>query len=463
MPAVKRVHRLLLVTLAVSAGLTVLFATVPALSFSYRSPDAYVVIETTSTLVAVLVGFLLYGRLRDTARKSDLLLLVALGLVALTNLGRTVAPAFDGANNEEIWGPQSARLIAAAMLAAAAVAPDAPLVHPNRRFAYVWLWSAGVAATVAIITLTSTGLSTGIDPTFSPADAKHSLFHDSGLLLAVEFACMLLFLIAALGFARRAERTDDQLFAWLAIGTGLAAVARFNWILFPSVYSNWLFIGDFFRLAAYLAILIGGLGEITRSQRAAAGAAVLDERQRIARDLHDRLAQDLAFISREGMRLAEGDERAAVLASSARDALRMSREAINNLRSSDAPLNVAIANLAEALVGRHGVRLRMELDKEAHAEAQTRDDLLCIVAESISNAVRHGDPTEIRIRLEAHEPEGLALTIADDGHGFEAQASWVSKNGFGLESMRTRVERLGGQFRLRSQLGYGTTVEVALP
>jgi signal transduction histidine kinase len=163
------------------------------------------------------------------------------------------------------------------------------------------------------------------------------------------------------------------------------------------------------------------------------------------------------------MRLAQGDERAAVLASSARDALRMSREAINNLRSSDAPLNVAIANLAEALVGRHGVRLRMELDKEAHAEAQTRDDLLCIVAESISNAVRHGDPTEIRIRLEAHEPEGLALTIADDGHGFEAQASWVSKNGFGLESMRTRVERLGGQFRLRSQLGYGTTVEVALP
>jgi signal transduction histidine kinase len=453
----------LAVTLTVAVGLTVVFSVSPTLDFSYGSRDAYAAIGTLSIVVAALVGFLLYGRMRDTATRSDLLLFVALSLIALTNLARAVAPAFDGGNNSVIWAPETVRLIAGAMLAAAALAPNARLRNPDRLVAYGWTLLASAAAVGAIVAATSNGLFTGIDPSFSGGDEEQSLFHASGLLLAAELVCMVLFAVASIGFARRAERTGDRLFAWLAIGTGLAAVARLSWILFPAVYANWIFFGDVLRLAAYLAILAGALGEIARLQSRAAKAAVLEERERIARDLHDGLAQDLAFISTEGMRLAEHDQRAADLATVARNTLQGSREAIQDLKSSDGPLDVAIADLATTLVERHGCRLRLELDEDASAGAGARGDLLCIVAESISNAVRHGSATEVRIRLEANNGDGLALTISDNGHDHDPESPVMSQGGFGLAGMRTRVERLGGQFQCASRPGSGTTVEVVLP
>jgi signal transduction histidine kinase len=457
-----RIRLSLVVVLTLAASLTVVFAALPGLEFSYGSPAAYQAIGTLSIVVAALVGFLLYGRMRDTASRSDLLLFVALSLVALTNLARAVAPAFDGGNNGVIWGPETARLIAVGMLAAAALAPDARLRNPDRRIAYGWTLLASAAAIAAVVAAASTGLSTGIDPSFSPAE-QQSLFHASGLLLAGEFVCMLLFVAASIGFAGRAERTGDRLFAWLALGTGLAAVARLSWILFPAVHPDWIFFSDILRVAAYLAILAGVLGEIVRLQRRAARAAVLEERERIARDLHDGLAQDLAFISTEGMRLAEHDQRAADLATVARSTLQGSREAIQDLKSSDGPLDVAIADLATTLVDRHGGRLRLELDEDASTGVQARGDLLCIVAESISNAVRHGAATEVGIRLQANNGDGLALTISDNGQGFEPESPVISQGGFGLAGMQTRVERLGGHFQLRSRPGSGTTVEVALP
>jgi signal transduction histidine kinase len=413
--------------------------------------------------VAALVGFLLYGRMRDTAMRSDVLLFVALSLVALTNLARVVAPSFDGGNNEVIWGPEAARLIATAMLATAALAPNARLRNPDRRIAYGWTLLISVAVIAALVAAASSGLSTGVEPSFSTADENQSLLHASGLLIAAELVCMVLFAVSSIGFARRAERTGDRLFAWLAIGTGLAAVARLSWILLPEAYPDWIFFGDVLRLAAYLAILAGALGEITRLQNRAATAAVLEERERIARDLHDGLAQDLAFISTEGMRLAEHDQRAADLATVARTTLQGSRDAIQDLKSSDGSLDVAIADLATTLVDRHGGRLRLDLDGGASAGVQARGDLLCIVAESISNAVRHGSATEVRIQLQANNGHGLALTISDNGQGFEPQPSGDSRDGLGVQGMRTRVERLGGEFRLRSQPGSGTSVEVALP
>lgn len=458
-----RIRLSLLITLVVAVAITLLIAILPALSFGHRIPDAHVAIETALTLVAMLVSFLLYGRLRDTGRRSDLLLFTALTLLALSNLGMALGPAFDGRNNEVIWAPVSARLIAAAILTAGAFAPDAPLRRPDRALAYVCIGVAGAAGIAAVIAASSSGLSTGIDPSLSPTAAGQPLFEGSALFVGAQLACMLLLVTAAFGLVRRAERHHDQLLSWLAIGTGLAAVARLNSILFPSVYSDWVFSGDLVRFAAYLAILVGALGEIARSQRTAARAAMLEERQRIARDLHDRLAQDLAFISREGMRLAEHHEEVADLAGAAQSALGVSREAIHDLSSSDAPLCVALADLATGLAGRHGTRLRLELDETVDTSVRAREDLLCIASESISNAVRHSDASEISIRLRARNGKGLALTIADDGRGFEPQAPGFTRNGFGLVTMRTRVERLGGRFRLRSRPGAGTTVEVVLP
>src|SRR5439155_19931449 len=106
-------------------------------------------------------------------------------------------------------------------------------------------------------------------------------------LLAAQLACMVLFAVAAVGFARRAEQSGDELMKWLAPSAALAAIARANYSLFPSLYTQWVYVGDVPRFAAYLLLLGGAVREIARYQRSMAEVATLDERRRIARELHD--------------------------------------------------------------------------------------------------------------------------------------------------------------------------------
>jgi signal transduction histidine kinase len=191
-------------------------------------------------------------------------------------------------------------------------------------------------------------------------------------------------------------------------------------------------------------------------------AAVFDERRRIARDLHDGLAQDLAFISLQGQELANRDPRAEAIVTAAGQALAHARTAINALTDpADESLPTAVARVATSLADRSGTRLELELDDQAETGPRTRDELLQVVRESISNATRHGNASRIHVELSANG--GLHLAIADDGCGFQNGATSVPSSGFGLTSMHERVERLGGELRLSSRSGEGTTVEVMLP
>ena len=192
-------------------------------------------------------------------------------------------------------------------------------------------------------------------------------------------------------------------------------------------------------------------------------AIVLEERRRIARDLHDGMAQDLAFITLHGRELAQRHPRAEGIASAAQRALTDSRAAILSLTGpADEGLAAAVARTATGLADRSGIGLELELDDEVDAEPETRSELLRILGEAISNATRHGKASKIHIRLSA-EPT-LRLAISDDGSGFEAGVGAPSSNGgFGLTSMRERAEGLGGELHVRSRAGQGTVVEVVLP
>jgi signal transduction histidine kinase len=191
-------------------------------------------------------------------------------------------------------------------------------------------------------------------------------------------------------------------------------------------------------------------------------AAVFDERRRIARDLHDGLAQDLAFIALQGQELADRDPRAEAIVAAAGQALAHARKAINALTDpGDESLPAAVARVATSLADRSGTRLELELDNQAVTGPRTRDQLLQIVRESISNATRHGNASRIHIELSANG--GLHLAIADDGCGFQNGAAGLPATGFGLTSMHERVESLGGELRLSSRPGEGTKVEVMIP
>jgi signal transduction histidine kinase len=127
-------------------------------------------------------------------------------------------------------------------------------------------------------------------------------------------------------------------------------------------------------------------------------------------------------------------------------------------------LAAGLARLAGTVTGRRDVRLDLDLDEEADADPERRNGLLRITSEAITNAIRHGGASEIRIRLNGHDP--LRLSIADNGSGFDMATVGAGRGnavGLGLMGMKERAERMGASLEVQSNPGSGTRVEVALP
>lgn len=457
------IRPLLLLTAVVLGGATVSVALVPGLSFGFESPTTHVAVETASAVIALLAASILLGRLRERRAAGELLLFAGFSVLVIGNVARAFVPSFDGGNPEVVWVPLIGTTFAAAVLAAAPFVRRADLT-PRAQLISIGLLLGGAVATMLAAWLLADDLSTGLDPGISPSESFHPRVIGSPGMLALQLVGMGLFAVSAVGFALRSERSGDQLLAWFAIAMTLAALTRLNYFLFPSTYSDWVFTGDFLRLATYLVILAGALHEIAVYQRTAARAAVLEERARIARDLHDGLAQDLAYVSMQGLLLTRRYPEVEGLARVAQDAVARSREAIENLRIADGPLSSAVGEVAGGLAERHEAALELELDEEADIRPELRSEVLFVLREAISNAARHGGARTIYVRLRRREDAAVELAIADDGRGFDvAAASEDPEAGFGLASMRGRVQRLGGDLEIRSERGRGTSVTVVIP
>jgi signal transduction histidine kinase len=105
--------------------------------------------------------------------------------------------------------------------------------------------------------------------------------------------------------------------------------------------------------------------------------------------------------------------------------------------------------------------VRIDLQEGVEVEAAVRSDLLRIVREATTNAVRHGGASEVLLTLTGGE--AVVLRIADDGVGFRPDgAAAGSHSGFGLTSMQERAARAGVRLRVRSDPGRGTVVEVRI-
>jgi len=121
----------------------------------------------------------------------------------------------------------------------------------------------------------------------------------------------------------------------------------------------------------------------------------------------------------------------------------------------------AVAQAAEEVAGRVGARIRLDLDRDVRVPTPTREALIRIVREAVSNAARHGGAEAIRIELA--NGDGIRLRIVDDGVGFDAESPTASGGGFGLVSMRERARAVGGEITIESGPDRGTSVEVVLP
>src|SRR5205085_9534784 len=129
--------------------------------------------------------------------------------------------------------------------------------------------------------------------------------------------------------------------------------------------------------------------------------AVLQERRRMARDLHDGVAQELAYISRL-LRMPEAPHRPAMVRAAAERALDESRRAIAALtRPLDEPLELEIPQAAEEIAARVGgdVAFVFRIDEGIELDREGRDAVLRVTCEAVSNAIRHGCANRIEITL----------------------------------------------------------------
>jgi signal transduction histidine kinase len=251
----------------------------------------------------------------------------------------------------------------------------------------------------------------------------------------------------------------------IVAGFIVLAVAWSDYLLVPLPGNGHLYAGDVLKLAAYGLILGGCMIELRAVQRRLAQRVAVDERRRMAREMHDGLAQELAFIASYSQRLDETGPNAATvvhLKAAAERALHDSRTTIAVLTSpGDVPLNLLIARTAESFRSRFGVEVELDLEPSVIVDAERRNAVLRILHEALTNAVRHGAAGQIVVRLSGGQNQPH-LSIADDGCGFDVAAARRAGNGLGLISMGERAQMLGGNLNLASKPGGGTVVEVGL-
>ena len=184
------------------------------------------------------------------------------------------------------------------------------------------------------------------------------------------------------------------------------------------------------------------------------------ERTRLARDLHDGLAQDLAFIAvcAQGLDPDLGAQHPLVIA--ARRALDASRGLMADLAARSAPTTgAALALVANELSRRFGTRVEVSVTGLAGRPdlgLAEREEIVMIAREAIINAITHGHAQRIDVTLDLEGKRPLLL-VRDDGGGL---ASSTPEGGFGLPTMRARAESLGGRLVMRRGAAGGTELEV---
>ena len=219
------------------------------------------------------------------------------------------------------------------------------------------------------------------------------------------------------------------------------------------------------RLAADRAALSGE----------AARAAVLEERQRLARDLHDAVSQaifSIAMMTAAARRqVADDPERALAtmaevegLAAVAQREMRALLLELRPVELAGRPLAEAIGQFLTEIGDRYDVTTAFAAKAEGDGGDLTpalEDGLFRIAQEAVVNAVRHASPTRVEVRLFA-DGRWATLEVIDDGQGFDVGARPPDSH-YGLRSMRERAQELGGTLTVRSAPGEGTDVEVRVP
>lgn len=480
--------------------MVVLLLVLPWVTFATIAPGADLVLEAGATTTAGIVAALAWIRFREAGRAhelfqaSALLVLACGGVVALgvamTGIGqvRVSGPLSPSQVPFYIW--DIARLIAGFLFVIGGWAsasgtrgtvtrPLAVLIAPAALFALLVAVVLGSADRLPELRdQEQMGGLVGGTPVMELAQLDP-------VVATVEVLIACLFVLAAILYRRAHLMLGQRALVFLVLGLIMAAAAQFHWVFVPTT-SGLVTSVDFFRVTFYGILLTGvAIGarddlrslsladhEVRALRDADVRAATLQERARLAREMHDGLIQELWLTRLKAGHLrevadlpADGRALADEVDTALDAALAEARLAVESLTSApDGPASLpgALERLVEDLRERLEPDLRLDIEPDLPAVSHEATlEILRIVREAVMNAGKHADPTDIEVAVSA--PGGrLRIEVADNGMGFDTRARLP---GFGLRSMRDRAALIGASLDISSQPHDGTriVVELALP
>jgi signal transduction histidine kinase len=423
---------------------------------AYHLPRMHAVIDTTIGLVSLLLAYLVYGRVLALRRQRDYVLAFALGFSGFVNLFAAISQSVSShpLDRAAVWTTLVGQLLVAVLFAVASVAPDERIDRAAPMTRLVVALTIAFVALMGVVYLFASGLPWSMDLTISPRDASKPLFVGPSLMLVTQALVAVAYAIAGWNFIRVRRREHDDLMTWLASYSLLFALASVDYLAFPSIFSDWIYVGDILRLGGVFLLLVGAAREISRYRRE---AAAIEERRRIAHDLHDGVAQELAYIATMAHRIESDPTPRDIhrLADAARHALDESRLVIAALAGAG-NASEQLTLTASDSARRFELQLVLHCPPTLELPADVVEALQRITREAITNVGRHAHARTVTVTLDGGDP--VTLEIADDGVGFDGNQA----RGFGLTSMRERAEAMGAALTINSSEA-GTTIRVVLP
>jgi len=439
-----------LVLVGLLAAALVLFLAEPGRRGPYDLPSLRLFLDTAVLVVSVIVCVLAYVRFTVDRRTFELYLLCGFFVTAATTLAFSIAPVLDGGSvgRSEAWAAIGG-MLAAGTLIAAAPFTSGRVATTTHAFAAV----AGLTLFLYALWLLCRALNDGL-PQLDPGHPQPDL------LTAAVGVQALLGLAALVGFGFRYQAHGEDLDRWLAFGATVWLFAELHAVLAAPLSSEYVSQSDFLRLLSYGVLLVG----VWRAIRAAEfGRVVAEERARVAREIHDGLAQYLFAVSTQASLLAGGADVAKVLprlqeaATAAQQEARFAVLALSSAGGS-AQFDSALTRYVEFLTADGQLDVDLEIERAVELRPDEQIEIFRIVQESLANVRRHANARHATVLIGVRDGQRV-VRIIDDGEGFDEESE---SRGQGLRNIRSRAAAIGGAFRLVSRPGGGTSLEVVL-
>ncbi|MGI8928815.1 MAG: sensor histidine kinase [Candidatus Limnocylindrales bacterium] len=504
--AIRRLDLVLIVTAVGMLLVTAAFLLDPSLSFALIDRSADVAVNSLTVLAAGSLAALALARYRESGRIAGLFqssAFLLLAWVALLNVSVVVLRREDsfglslGGLPEQLplYILSISRLLAGAILlvggaAAINLVNRAPLV---RRTLLVPVGAVTVVTVVLYLIRERVDNFNDLVPAFiGPAGIQEMIAEPrisgalpdvTGIALVIQAATAAIFLVGALLYRRSYLNNGPVLDGYLAVALLIGAFSEIHFYFYPGIYGGLVTTAEVLRLGFFVVLLLGINSESRSDLRALRSAyaaldrlrlseaerATLEERTRLARELHDGLAQDLWFAKLKHERLVphvpdEHRSLAGEVTQAIDAAIAEAKQAVVTMRAAEErerPLEELIARTVDDFAGRSGVRADLALaDLPIALEPRAQVEVLRVLQEALNNVRKHADATVVRVTAEVAENK-FRISVIDNGRGFRPEET--SGYGLGVQGMRERARLLGGDLQVSSEPSGGTAVQLDVP